>query len=53
MFVGMPGAYSRVELLQGASLGYTLALFANIVQGWQGLLQKPIQSFIIFTGIGL
>jgi len=32
-----PEAYPRVEHLKGASLGYALALPANIRLGWKGL----------------
>ncbi len=37
MFAGMPGAYTRVEHLKAASLGWALALPANIRLGRQGL----------------
>ncbi len=37
MFFGKPGAYSRVEHLKIAPLGYALALLTNIKLGWKGL----------------
>jgi len=38
MFVGKEGAHPRVEHLKGVSLGYALALLANIRLGWKGML---------------
>jgi hypothetical protein len=41
----MPGAYPRMELLKGASLGHTVALPANIRLGWKGLLGTNTQAY--------
>ncbi len=37
MFEGKEGAYPRVESLKGTSLGYDLALTANIRLAWKGI----------------
>ncbi len=34
------GAYPRVDVLKGGSLGLALALLANIILSWKGLQGK-------------